>query len=71
MQATAGIVAGVQAFFIGNFSGLASRAFASEPVSGYEISPVDTDLETSFQIWLAGSATCDVIIAVSMAYFVS
>ncbi|KIP12185.1 hypothetical protein PHLGIDRAFT_98571 [Phlebiopsis gigantea 11061_1 CR5-6] len=50
-QATAGIIAGVQAFLIGNFSGLASKAFASEP------------------IWLAGSAACDVIIAVSMAYF--
>lgn len=41
MQATAGIVAGVQAFFIGNFTGLASKAFASEPVRELYVLPDD------------------------------
>lgn len=47
-QGVSAIVQGVQAFFIGNFADLASKAFVS------------------CTIWLAGSALCDVIIAISM-----
>jgi len=49
-QGTSAIVQGVQAFFIGNFADLASKAFVS------------------CIIWLAGSATCDVLIAISMTF---
>lgn len=55
-QATAGIIAGVQAFLIGNFSGLASKAFASEPVSGHETSPSKHWL--SIPLDLAGRQCC-------------
>jgi len=49
-QGTSAIVQGVQAFFIGNFADLATKAFVS------------------CTIWLLGSATCDVLIAISMTF---
>jgi len=50
MQGSSAIVQGVQAFFIGDFSDLATKAFKS------------------CIVWLAGSASCDIIIAISMTF---
>ncbi|EKM52241.1 uncharacterized protein PHACADRAFT_260480 [Phanerochaete carnosa HHB-10118-sp] len=50
LQGASAIAQGAQAFKIGNFADLATKAFAS------------------CTIWLAGSATCDVIIAACMTY---
>ncbi|KLO19178.1 hypothetical protein SCHPADRAFT_952540, partial [Schizopora paradoxa] len=53
MQGTSAIVQGVQAFFIGDFSDLETKAFKS------------------CIVWLAGSAACDILIAISMTIVVS